>query len=104
MSTLAKRLKEARLRVGLSQEQLGIDAGLDPASASARMNRYELGKRIPDLATVERLGEVLGVPAAYFYATAEDEAELLRQYHSLSAQDKSRVQTFMASLLPLLPG
>jgi len=66
MSTLAIRLKQARLRAGLSQEQLGIDAGLDPASASARMNRYELGKRAPDLALVEKLADVLGVPAPFF--------------------------------------
>ncbi|WP_366931802.1 hypothetical protein [Paraburkholderia xenovorans] len=34
------RLKEARLRAGLSQKKLGIVAGLDPSVASTRINRY----------------------------------------------------------------
>ena len=45
---LTKRLKEARLRAGLSQEKLGILAGIDEASASVRMNQYEKGKHTPD--------------------------------------------------------
>jgi len=36
---LIKRLKEARLRAGLSQYKLGVLAGLDEASSSARMNQ-----------------------------------------------------------------
>jgi transcriptional regulator with XRE-family HTH domain len=39
-----KRLKEARAALGLSQKQLGVEAGLDEFVASARINRYELGK------------------------------------------------------------
>lgn len=35
------RLKEARLRAGLSQKSLGIAAGLDPFVAGTRINRYE---------------------------------------------------------------
>lgn len=69
MSVFGRRLKEARLRAGLSQEQLGMEAGLDPMSASARMNRYELGKRAPNFELVERIAKVLKVPAAYFYAS-----------------------------------
>jgi transcriptional regulator with XRE-family HTH domain len=68
MSAFPRRLKEARLRAALSLEQLGIEAGLDPMSASARMNRYELGKRIPNPELVERIAKVLSVPTAYFYA------------------------------------
>jgi transcriptional regulator with XRE-family HTH domain len=40
---LPHRLKEARLRTGLSQQKLGILAGIDEATASARMNQYERG-------------------------------------------------------------
>lgn len=35
---LITRLKEARRRAGLTQEKLGILAGLDEASASTRIN------------------------------------------------------------------
>lgn len=96
MSTLSKRLKEARLRAGLSQEQLGLQIGLEPASASTRMNRYELGKRSPDLELVERIAEVLGLPAAYFYAVQDEEAELLRQFNALSVKGKKRIMDVIA--------
>lgn len=91
MSVLAKRLKEARLRAGISQERLGIDAGLEPASASTRMNRYEVGTRAPDFELVERLAQVLGLPAAYFYAVDDDEAELLLGFHRLGKNDRKRI-------------
>lgn len=91
MSTLAKRLKEARLAAGLSQEQLGIEAGLDPASASARMNRYELGRRVPDPVLVEHLATVLTLPAAYFYSTDDQEADLLVRFHRLSTAAKAKI-------------
>jgi transcriptional regulator with XRE-family HTH domain len=82
MATLAKRLKEARLRVGLSQERLGILAGIDEASASARMNQYEREKHAPDWLTVQRLAQVLDVPVAYFYAEDDAMAEMLVLYHA----------------------
>ena len=80
MSTFSNRLKQARLRKGLSQEELGLDAGLDPMSASTRMNRYEWGKRSPDFALIEKIAEVLEVPAAYFFATDDLLAELILNY------------------------
>jgi len=83
MSVLARRLKEARLRAGLSQERLGILAGIDEMSASARMNQYERGKHAPDWLTVQRLAGVLQVPVAYFYADDDDAAELLLAFYAL---------------------
>jgi transcriptional regulator with XRE-family HTH domain len=98
MSVLATRLKEARLRAGISQEKLGRDAGLDEMSASTRMNRYELGKRVPDLALVERFAEVLNVPASYFYAVSNDEADLLLAFHRLNQRAKIRAIEFIRTL------
>ena len=97
MSTLTKRLKEARLRAGLSQEQLGIRIGLEPESASTRMNRYELGKRVPDLELIERVAAELKLPAAYFYAVEDDEAELLVQFHKLNATKRRQVIAFITN-------
>ena len=68
VSVVAKRLKEARLRAGISQRELGIRAGIDPFAASARINQYERGKHVPDIGTAARLCKVLGVPAPYLYA------------------------------------
>jgi transcriptional regulator with XRE-family HTH domain len=83
MSTLPKRLKEARLKTGLSQERLGILAGIDEMSASARMNQYERGRHAPDWLTVQRLAAVLGVPVAYLHAEDDTEAELLLVFYAL---------------------
>jgi transcriptional regulator with XRE-family HTH domain len=98
MPAFSRRLKEARLRAALSQEKLGIEAGLDPMSASARMNRYELGKRIPDPELVERIAKVLRLPAAYFYAVEDDEAELLIAFHELSNYDRAKAIEFVRGL------
>jgi len=74
---LPHRLKEARLRAGLSQQKLGILAGIDEATASARMNQYERGIHTPDFALACRLAEVLEVPACYFYTVEDDLAEVV---------------------------
>lgn len=95
MTTLGNRLKELRLAAGLSQEQLGIEAGLEPAPASARMNRYELGKRAPDAMTLEMLGEVLNAPAAYFHASSDDLAAVILRFHRLSKAEKLKVMRLL---------
>jgi len=98
MYVLGKRIKQARVLVGLSQEGLGLEAGLDEMSASTRMNRYELGRRVPSPDFVERLGKVLNVPAAFFYAVDEDEAELLVKFHRLSPSDRKQLMKYLADL------
>ena len=76
-SIFGLRLKEARLEAGLSQKQLGIDAGLDPFVASTRINRYELGIHKVDYTFANRLASALAVPVAFFYADDEDLARLI---------------------------
>lgn len=98
MSVLAKRLKEARLRKELSQERLGVLAGIDEASASARMNQYERGKHSPDWLTVERLADVLDVPVAYFYVVEDDMAELVLRFNGLTEPDRQLVLKFLDEL------
>jgi transcriptional regulator with XRE-family HTH domain len=80
------RLKQARLAAGLSQKQLGIQAGIDEFVASTRINRYELGVHMPDYLTAQNLAKVLGVSAAFLYAPEDDVAELIFLYgHSKPA-------------------
>ncbi len=73
---LAHRLKQARLRAGLSQEKLGKLAGIDPMSASARMNQYERGKHSPDYQLMCRVAELLNMPVSWFYTEDEEMARL----------------------------
>jgi transcriptional regulator with XRE-family HTH domain len=98
MNVFGKRLKHARQLAGLSQEQVGIQADLDPMSASTRMNRYELGKRTPDYELVERFASVLKVPTAYFYAGNDEDAQLLLAFHKLSKSKRLEVMELASAL------
>ncbi|WP_096198587.1 helix-turn-helix transcriptional regulator [Enterobacter hormaechei] len=77
---LPHRLKAARLKAGLSQQKLGILAGIDEATASARMNQYEKGIHTPDFVLACKLAEVLNIPACYFYTVEDDLAEYIYSY------------------------
>ena len=72
VSVIAKRLKQARLRAGLSQKGLGIKAGIDAFTASARINQYERDKHRPDFETAERLAHALAVPPPFLYAKSDE--------------------------------
>jgi transcriptional regulator with XRE-family HTH domain len=98
MSSFAKRLKEARLAAGISQEKLGVLAGIDEMSASARMNQYERGKHMPDISMVERLAGVLDVPVAYFYIEEDDIGNLLLNLYRLKQGDRKKVMQYVAQL------
>ena len=50
---LPLRLKTARKKAGLTQQQLGMRLGMEQSSASARMNQYEKGKHAPDYQTMQ---------------------------------------------------
>ncbi|MDW7549215.1 helix-turn-helix domain-containing protein [Pseudoalteromonas peptidolytica] len=82
-SPFPKRLKEARKRKGLSQKQLGILAGMDEFSASARMNQYEKGVHAPDFKTVKALAKVLDVPTAFLFCEEDDLAATIANYNSI---------------------
>lgn len=95
MSTFSKRLKEARLAAKISQERLGIDAGIEPASASARMNQYETGKHSPNSTTVAQIALALNLPASYFHSEDDDEAQMLVLFHRMTVEQK---REFLAGL------
>lgn len=77
----SRRLREAREAYGISQRNLGIEAGLDDFVASTRINRYETGVHQPDLQTMQRLAAVLDQPLAYFYAEDDELAAVIRKFH-----------------------
>jgi transcriptional regulator with XRE-family HTH domain len=91
MSVFATRLKEARKRAGLSQEKLGVLAGIDEMSASARMNQYERGKHEPHSSFIERLSNILSVPASFFYEKDDDVARLLVFLHSKHVDERHHI-------------
>lgn len=76
-SPFPTKLRAARKAAGLTQQQLGINLGMDPNTASARLNQYEKGKHAPDYQTAKRLADELGVPVAYLYCDDDLLASLL---------------------------
>lgn len=94
----ARRLKAARKRLGISQMELGVLAGIAEESASARVNQYERGKHMPDFLTVCNLAKVLKVPSAYFYAEGDSLAELIAYFGQLKAADQKKLLSAVESL------
>lgn len=88
---LAHRLKQARLRAGLSQEKLGKLAGIDPMSASARMNQYERGKHSPDYQLMCRVAEILKMPVSWFYTEDEEHARLQEIFYLLGDAERKQL-------------
>lgn len=79
------------MRVGLTQEKLGILAGIDESNASAKVNQYEQGTHIPKYPRLKEFASALGIPTAYFYAESEELAELIYSYGKLSEKEKSKL-------------
>ncbi|MBM3116418.1 helix-turn-helix domain-containing protein [Jeongeupia naejangsanensis] len=98
ISIIGKRLKEARVHAGLSQERLGILAGIDEFSASARMNQYERGKHEPGMEIMKRIAEKLHRPISYFYEVDDDLAHLIEIYGGLDQQRKEKLLAIAVEL------
>ncbi len=98
VSIVAERLKEARLQVGISQKQLGIQAGIDAFSASARINQYERGKHMPDLQALTRLAAVLKVPVPYFYCQDAELAAVIVRFSALGKAQRKKLLSLVGEL------
>jgi len=79
---LGKRIKEARLRTGMSQQQLADVVGVSDKTISA----YEVGRVDPPLESLEKLSNATLHPIAYFIGDVQSniEAKLDRIAHELS--------------------
>ena len=92
------RLKQARVAAGLSQKNLGIEAGIDQFVASTRINRYELGVHKPDLLTAKNLAKALGVPVAFFYADEDEIADLIYRYSKAEPSVRRRIHALLDNI------
>lgn len=97
-SPLPKRLKQARTHIGLSQKQLGIKAGIDEFSSSARMNQYEKGVHTPEYQLIQKLAKILDVPSGYFYITEDHLADLMLSARKLDKKSIGSVINYIDSL------
>lgn len=69
------RLKTARLGANLTQEKLGILAGIEEATARSRISQYESGIHRPTFEMMCAFAKVLNVPECYFYTVDDNFAE-----------------------------
>jgi transcriptional regulator with XRE-family HTH domain len=90
-SVVAKRIKQARERAGLSQQDLGVKAGIDELSASSRISQYERGIHAPDFPTAERLARALRVPTPFLYAADEPLAIWILAFSKISSSARKEV-------------
>lgn len=93
------RLKEGRIKVGLTQEQLAEKLGV----AKSTLSGYESGNREPTVATIAKALEILDIDANFLYQDETDalggsptqlkyeEMEHIKKYRTLDAHGKEMV-------------
>ena len=99
-AVFARRLRERRLALGLSQEAVGVAIGIDESCSRTRISRYETGKHEPAIAISQLLSRALNVPLGYFYCDDDLEAEALVLIHAVSLDHKLRIVEVLRECLP----
>lgn len=88
LEAFGQRLRQARERVGISQEELARLMGKDQTAIS----EYERGKRKVTITDLPTLANILKVSIGYFFEgelTADDyDRALLREFHHLPDDTK----------------
>jgi|GEM_PF-312313 len=90
-SVFAKRLRKARLALGISQRELGRRIGLSEDVVSSRVTRYERGSSEPDFEIADRLAKELGVPLAYLLADSDTLAEVILAVASMPPAEQRKL-------------
>ncbi|RKF14347.1 XRE family transcriptional regulator [Alginatibacterium sediminis] len=85
------RLKQARKLSGITQKNLGVMIGMDESSASGRMNHYEKGRHTPDISTLKKMADALGVPLNYFFCEDDTSAELACLISKLGDDERKKL-------------
>jgi len=96
---IPKRLHQARTALGISQRELGIQIGMEPSSASSRMNHYEKGRHTPDYQTLKRIAQQLGVPVTFFFCESDKIADLLCIIDKLNEKDTDLLSQYAKELI-----
>jgi transcriptional regulator with XRE-family HTH domain len=97
MSEFGKRLKEARLKKGMRQDELAKAMNLTQPSIS----QFEKGQRLPTPANIKKFSEILEVPPEFL--TGEDKGEfekamLMRNIQGLSPGTIGKINEYIQLL------
>jgi transcriptional regulator with XRE-family HTH domain len=93
-----KRLREARLRAGMTQDALGVAIGLDEGPACIRISRYESGVHHPSLDVLVQLAEALQVPPAFLVTEDDTLAQAILRLYRLSTVDFQQFDALLVKL------
>ena len=88
--------------MGIAQDKLGVQIGLDETVASARMSRYESGIHEPPIQTARDISQALGVPLGYLYCDDERLAAIILAASELPAADQELLLQSLHSRLKAL--
>jgi transcriptional regulator with XRE-family HTH domain len=103
-STLfGRRLREVRLRIPCTQEQLGIMIGLDEGTARSRISRYETGDIKSPRSAAKQVSDALQIPLAYFYCDDDLLARMVIAYWSLDETKRAEVLELVEQMAAAQP-
>ncbi|MDQ3059484.1 MAG: helix-turn-helix domain-containing protein [Pseudomonadota bacterium] len=91
------RLRQARERMGLPQDKLGVLIGLDEGCSSARISRYETGVHQPAFEIARNLAQVLGVCVTYFYCEDDWLADVVLRVGQFDAEQRTNLDAWLAN-------
>ncbi|MEI7065888.1 helix-turn-helix transcriptional regulator [Dickeya chrysanthemi] len=77
-----QRLRAARERAKISQEELAIAAGISEETGYSRMSHYENGRHKPKFELICTFAKILDVPEGYFYTLDDSFAEAMLDLHA----------------------
>jgi len=95
---VATRIKTAREAKGLSQDALGVLAGIEEATAKVRIHQYEHGKHSPPFSMLVRIAAALDLPATWFICD-EGTQELMLALHKLPESERTEALKSIKLLL-----
>ena len=87
-----ERIRQLRKERGLSQAKLAVMADMDPAT----LNRLERGTGNPNLKTLERVAEALGVEVADFFPKAQRRSSLEPSFNDVLNERRAGVTSWAA--------
>jgi transcriptional regulator with XRE-family HTH domain len=87
-----ERIRQLREERGLSQVKLAVMADMDPAT----LNRLERGTGNPNLKTLERVADALGVEIAEFFPKAQRRSSLEPSFNDLLNERRAGVTSWAA--------
>ena len=88
-----ERIRQLREERGLSQVKLAVMADMDPAT----LNRLERGTGNPNLKTLERVADALGVEIAEFFPKAQRRSSLEPSFNDLLNERRAGVTSGVTS-------